>query len=285
MASKRFHWPNGKRIAIVATAQLEVWSEGKAPNYSVQTTSLSKGHVDHGGIAWARYGANVGVWRVLRAFNHFKLRGTFAANSMCTEIIPDAMAEIVKSGHDICAHAVWQDQGLADMSVEDQKRTIRKCLDMFETATRQRPRGWKSPADAFTPDTVGFLVEEDILWHGDRKDIDLPEIQRVGNKSIVAIPPTDFNDNRTLKSSARHYFEVTKDTFDYLYRHEPASLLNVTVHCQWGGRPPIMAMFYELYDYFSKFPDVWYASQVEIAEWMNSQQFTDTSYRARYFEK
>ena len=82
MKQPRFSWPDGKRVAIAATAMLEVWSEGKAPTYSVQTTSLKKGQVDHNGIAWSRYGAEVGIWRVIRVLDHFKVKGTVAASAI-----------------------------------------------------------------------------------------------------------------------------------------------------------------------------------------------------------
>jgi hypothetical protein len=70
-----------KRVAVYVTAMLEVWSEGKAPTYTVQTTGLRPGVVDHGGIAWARYRGHVGVWRILRALDDFGIRGTFATNA------------------------------------------------------------------------------------------------------------------------------------------------------------------------------------------------------------
>ena len=42
-------WPNGKRIAVAVTVMYETWAEGKAPNYSVQTTHLKPGTVDLAG--------------------------------------------------------------------------------------------------------------------------------------------------------------------------------------------------------------------------------------------
>ena len=279
----RWSWPEGKRVAIVATAMLEVWSEGKAPTYSVQTTSLKPGQVDHNGIAWSRYGAEVGIWRLIRVLDRFKVKGTIAASAICTELFPDAVAQIVKSGHEICGHCVWQDQMFPDMSVDEQHKIIRQSLDMFEKATGTRPVGWKSPVAAFTPQTAGLLAREGILWHGDRKDLDLPCIVQTSHGPLVAIPPSEYNDNRTLRGSPRNFYDAQKDTFDYLYRHEPGSLLNITVHCHWGGRPPIMAMVSELYQYFAQFPDVWFASSADIAQWVKAQGMSSSSYRERYF--
>jgi len=116
-------WPNGKKIAVSVTVMFETWSEGAAPNYSVQTTHLKSGTVDHASKAWSTYGGRVGVWRIIRMLDRLQIPGTFFTNGRCTEDYPDAVKQIVKSGHDIAAHAYTQDQLLAYMSLED--RTVR----------------------------------------------------------------------------------------------------------------------------------------------------------------
>jgi hypothetical protein len=78
---------------------------------------------------------------------------------------------------------------------------------------------------------------------------------------------SDFTDNRTLRSSPRDFFNVYKDTFDYLYRHETPSLINLTVHTHFGGRPLMSAMLHELLRYMKSFPEVWFARHDEVARW------------------
>ena len=53
---------------------------------------------------------------------------------------------------------------------------------------------------------------------------------------MVAIPHSDFTDNRVLRTSPRNFFQVYKDTFDYLYRTEPNGMINLTFHAHFGGR-------------------------------------------------
>src|ERR1035437_4136165 len=127
-------WPNGKRIAVYVTGMLEVWSPGKGPEYTVQTTALH-GAKDHGGIVWSTYGGKIGVFRILRALNEFGIKGTFATNGMITEAYPEAIAEIVRGDHEIAAHGVWQDEQINTMTPDEQQRTIKQTLDMFEPAT------------------------------------------------------------------------------------------------------------------------------------------------------
>ncbi len=69
---------------------------------------------------------------------------------------------------------------------------------------------------------------------------------------IVALPWSDFVDNRVLRASPRDYLDVYIDTFDYLHNHEPGGLINVAIHAHFGGRPLIVAQFQKLLRYFSE---------------------------------
>ena len=87
----------------------ETWPDDSAPNYSVQTTHLKKGTVDHAAKAWSTYGGRVGVWRLMRTLERLGIPATFFVNARCTEQYPDAVKQIVKSGFDIAAHSYTQD--------------------------------------------------------------------------------------------------------------------------------------------------------------------------------
>jgi allantoinase len=285
MAGQPFEWPGAKRVAVYINAQLEVWSPGKAPTYSVQTTGVKKGQIDYGGISWSQYGGKVGVWRVMKVLDQFDMKGTFAANAMCAELFPEALAEIVRSGHDIAGHGIWQDESLPEMTPDEQRLNIRKSLDMIEKATGKRPEGWKSTTTAWTPESIEFLAQEGLLWFSDMKDTDLPRRIRTKHGAIIALPPSEFTDNRTLRGNPRDYYDVYKDTFDYLYKSEPGSLLNLAVHCHSGGRPMIMAVLCQLLEYFSRFPDIWFTTHGDIARWMQRFDSDEVTYAKRFFNR
>src|SRR3546814_13924294 len=92
-------------------------------------------------------------------------------------------------------------------------------------------------------------------------------IVRTGQGSTVALPHTDFADNRVLRLSPRAYFEAYKGTFDYLYAEDPGSLINITIHIQFGGRPLIPSQFAELLKYFKSHHDVWFPPHAYLARW------------------
>ena len=66
----------------------ETWPDDSAPNYSVQTTHLKKGTVDHAAKAWSTYGGRVGVWRLMRTLERLGVPATFFVNARCTEVYP-----------------------------------------------------------------------------------------------------------------------------------------------------------------------------------------------------
>jgi allantoinase len=276
-------WPNGKRVAVAVTVMYETWAEGKAPTYSVQTTHLKPGTVDLAGRAWASYGARVGVWRIIRTLDRLQIPATFFTNARCAELYPESVKQIVTSGHDIGGHNYTQDALLVYMTPEDEQATIRKCLDILEEKSGKRPTGWLSSVLAFTERTVDFLAAEKLAWHADVTYIDLPHRIHTNHGVIAAVPNSDFTDNRVLRSSPRDLWDVYKGTFDYLQRNEPMSMLVLTLHCHFGGRPMITSVFEELVNYLKQQSDVWFVRHAELARWALDAKVDEHSYQSRYF--
>ena len=75
-----------------------------------------------------------------------------------------------------------------------------------------------------------------------------------------------------------------RDTFDYLYHHEPGSLITFVTHCHWGGRAGLVAVLRQVLQYFAQFPDVWFTSHGEIARWVNELGVDGESYAERFFD-
>jgi allantoinase len=279
-------WPNGSKLAVAITAMLEVWPDGKGPPNLVQRTQVKPGTVDHQALTWPRYAGTAGAWRLVRILDRHGVPATFCTNARCAEVYPDTVAQIVKSGHDIAAHGYTQDALLAHTaSREEERALIRRSLDVLEQHTGKRPEGWLSPVLAWTEHTAGILAEENVLWQGDANYLDLPARVTTPHGTLVHIPHSDYTDNRVIWLSPRQYFDVYKDAFDYLYRHEPLSLLVMTVHCHFSGRPLMAAVVDQLLEYFSGHDGVWFARHGELARWALEQPGDETTYRQRFFDR
>ena len=264
-------WPNDEKIAVMVTIMFEVWSEGKAPPYSPMTTALKPGTPDLLGISWSQYGGKTGIWRFIKILDETKIKGTVCLNAKGAEDFPEAVKELNRRGHEIAGHSYTQDLVLPYLAPAEEKEVIERCTRIIEDMVGTRPLGWFSPVAAPTVHTAEFLAQAGYLWHGDYNDTDLPYMFETPKGRLVAIAHSDFTDNRTLRSSPRDFYNVYKDTFDYLYRHERPSLLNLTVHAHFGGRPLMSAMLHQLLHYMKGFPEVWFARHDEVARWVLKQ--------------
>lgn len=267
MAQTISHWPGGNKLTVMVTVMFEIWSEGKAPPYSPMTTALKPGTPDLLGISWSEYGGKTGIWRFMRIFDDTGIEATVCLNAKAAEVFPYAVKELTKRGHEIAGHSYTQDLILPYLSPEEEKEVVRRCKRIITESVGTPPVGWFSPVAAPTVHTAGILAEEGFLWHGDHNDTDLPYVFDTVHGKLVAIAHSDFTDNRTLRSSPRDFYNVYKDTFDYLYKHEEPSSINLTVHTHFGGRPLMSAMLHELLNYMKSFPGVWFARHDEVARW------------------
>ena len=280
-ASKEFSWPGDARIAVVVTCLMENWSGDKGPPFSVQTTSLKPGTHDRAAMTWGRYGSRNGVWRLLKILNDHQAPSTFVANAHAMEIAPDAVEAIIRHGHEVAAHSYTQDALMAYLNPEEERALIQKCISVFKELTGGPPKGWLSPVLAPSAHTEELIAEAGLLWYGDYNNIDLPFCVDTGKGVIVALPHTDFADHRVLRANPRDWFDVYKDTFDYLYANERTAFLNITLHCHFGGRPLMAAQLDRILRYIKGFPGVWVVRHDALAQWVMEHQLGEWSNRAR----
>ncbi len=263
----KIEWPNGKRVAVTVSVLLETWAEGTSPTYFPRTTPLRPGKADLPGRQWSQYGADEGVWRILSILERTGVPATVFANAISAEIYPDLVKAIVSGGHQVQAHGYAQNQYLLDMSDEEQQKTIRACLDILEPAAGRRPDGWVTPVYGSNAITHELLIREGLKWHADALNTSLPSVQKTPAGTIVALPWSDFVDNRVLRSSPRDYYDAYAETFEYLRAHERLGLLNVAIHGHFGGRPLMSAMLSRLLEHLSSQSDVWLVRHSELAHW------------------
>ena len=276
-------WPNGKRVAVLVSVLLETWAEGKNPSYFPRTTALKPGTPDLPAKQWSEYGAEEGVWRILSILEKCGVPATVFSSAIAAELYPDLINQILKLGHHIAAHGYSQDQFLLDFTVEEQQATIRKCLDILAKATGRRPTGWGTPVYGGTKETPELLAREGIKWSADAANTSLPRLHHTPGGTIVALPWSDFVDNRVLRGNPRDFHDVYRDTFDYLYAHEPFSILQMGFHGHFGGRPLMSAQLHKVLQYMKSFPDVWFARHEDVVAWFISQKIEMVSPQQCFF--
>ncbi len=225
---------------MIVSVLFETWSDKKSPSYFARTTPLKPGLIDRGGIQWGEYGGKEGIWRLIRVLDRSQMRASFFCSGRSAELYPDVFKQLTKSGHLVEGHGYVQDQAFLELPPEQQKALIRKTLDLLSARRARAPEGWATPIYGWDEHTFALLVEAGIKWYADALDISLPRKENTAAGPIVALPWSDFVDNRVLRASPRDYLDVYIDTFDYLHNHEPGGLINVAIHAHFGGRPLIV---------------------------------------------
>lgn len=284
-SKKGFAWPDDARLVVAVTCLLENWSGDKGPPFSVQTTSLKPGTHDRAAMTWGTYGGRAGVWRLLKILDANRVPATFVANAHSMELAPAAVEQMLKSGHEIAAHSYTQDNLVAYLNPQEEEAVIARCIEVFKKLTGAPPKGWLSPVLASSAVTEELITKAGFLWYGDYNHIDLPFCVRNRAGTIVAFPHSDFADHRVLRGNPRDWYDVYKDTFDYLYQNEPTSLLNVTVHCHFGGRPLMAAMVEKILKYFRGFPDVALVRHDTLAQWVRDQNIAEWTNQERFYPR
>lgn len=283
MPGKDATWPGGKRVAVLVSILFESWSEGRSPSYFPRTTPLKAGTTDRGGIQWAELGANEGIWRILRTLERHKVPATVLASGVCGERYPEALAAAGQAGHDIAGHGWTQDALHVYMTPEEERDAIRRTCVALKKASGVPTKGWATPAYSWTGHTFDILLEEGVEWYADALDISLPRREKTAKGEIVAFPWSDFVDNRVLRGAPSTFFDVYKDSFDYLREHEPMGLVHIGFHSHFGGRPLMAAQFDKLLAYLKFHTDVWWPGHNEMAKFVRTLEPDALRYRQRFF--
>ncbi len=274
-------WPGGEKLCVMVTVMYETWPEGMAPPYSPMASALRDGVTDRQGISWAEYGGRTGIWRLRDVLGAHGVPATIAANARAVERYPDSIRALHADGHEIAGHSYTQNMFLPYMTPEAERTLIGDCCAIIEQATGEKPRGWASPRMTPTEHTAAFLAEAGMLWHGDYNDTDLPYVVTTRHGPIVALQHSDFTDNRVMRGSPTTFWEVYRDTFDFLLATGRPEILNLTLHAHFGGRPPMAAMLDRILRHMRAAEGVWFARHDAVARWMLRQGPANTLHGPR----
>jgi peptidoglycan/xylan/chitin deacetylase (PgdA/CDA1 family) len=280
---KPLRWPNGKRLALMITTNLEYWDATKdtpKPFYpggpGIVGGDLPGNVYDNPNWTWREYGQRVGVWRMFDVFDAFGVPSTCTMNAKMGLERRAVIDAALKRGWEIVAHNYVQTELLADYSFDEAKEreVIRETLRVYREVCGKPAKGWLSSSLRCTLNTVDILAEEGLIFTTDLLNDDQPYlIETRSGKKIVSIPYTsEVNDFTVFMRQGQDVdgaFKVFKEQFDWLYRESAVSgrFMNIGVHPHVIGQPFRIRALHDFIAYAKSFDDVWFATREEIAEW------------------
>jgi len=235
-------WPHKRAIAVSVSVMLEGWSDGAAPGIGPMGNPLKPGVLDLQARSWADYGPNVGAWRLLDVLASAGASAVFYTSGIVAERHPRLMRAIVEAGHTIGGHSWGQEIVPATQARDDEARDLRRCIDMLESASGTKLRGWLSPRCTPSADTAELLAANDVAWHADYFDEDLPRMLETPAGSLVAVPFTMEVNDMPLYVRYGNEPSAFTATFERIVNEWPAPdsrpyCLDITVHAHIFGRP------------------------------------------------
>ncbi len=279
---KPLKWPNGARLAVIMTLNLEYWDlikDTDEPYYpggpSILPDPLPGNVADFPNYTWREYGQRVGIWRLMDIFDRAGVPASCTMNAkMALERRP-AVDAVNERGWELVAHNYVQTELLTEYAdaPDKEREIILETLKVYEETVGRPARGWLSSSLRCTPNTPEILAEQGLIFHTDIMNDDQPYLIHTEHGSIVSVPYSnevnDFQIFLRRGMSTSQAYEVLKEQFDELYREgaDSGRLMNVGIHPHVWGQPFRVRAIREFLDYANGFEGVWWAKREEIAEW------------------
>src|SRR5262249_33073393 len=137
---KPLRWPNGARLALIMTANLEYWDQTKdtdAPAYpggpGIVTNMMTGKFYDNPNWSWREYGHRVGIWRVFEEFERANVPTTCTLNAKLALHRREIIDHAVSRGWEIVAHNYAQTDALANyqFDIDGERKVIRDTLNVY----------------------------------------------------------------------------------------------------------------------------------------------------------
>lgn len=271
-------WPGDARVAVQFVLNVEEGAESSILNGDTESESYlqelpdrlpRRAERDLSVESMYEYGSRAGAWRILDLFRARELPMTVFATGRALELNPGLGRACSAAGHEVAGHGYrWLDY--RNFTEAEERRHIRKTLDLIEHICGKRPIGWYT--GRVSANTRRLLLEKTgILYSSDAYNDDLP-YWIDGPAPHLVIPYTLVNnDARYLLasgiSSGQDFLHLLTDAFDLLWNEgaQHPKMMSVGLHGRISGHPARAMALARFLDYLQARDGVWICRREDIA--------------------
>jgi peptidoglycan-N-acetylglucosamine deacetylase len=247
------------------------------------------------------FSGEVGTPRLLNLFLKHDIKASWFIPGHSIETFPDSVTQIVAAGHEIGAHGYSHENPIA-MTPKQEEDVLAKTVELIESVSGQRPRGYVAPwweMSAVTADLLkqyGFTYDHSQGYNdftpfyarvGDEwtkidysqdaaawmkplirgTEIDLVEIG--ANWYLDDLPPMMFIKGAPNSHGFVNPHDIEQlwlDQFDWVYREMDYAVFAMTIHPDVSGRPAVLLMLERIIEHINGHDGVRWAHFDEIAD-------------------
>ena len=279
---KKLRWPNGARLAVLLTINLEFWeltrnqTEPLYPGGPASIPHPVPGNVpDYVNWTWREYGHRIGVWRIIDVLDAAGVPASCTMNArMATDrrAVIDAVNE---RGWELVPHNWVQNDILSDYAhrPDEERDVVQRTLNVFEKVVGRPAKGWLSSSLRPTKRTPELLAEHGCIFFCDFLNDDQPYMLRTANGPLVCVPySNDINDFNLFARGGMTLDQglvTLREQFNQLYAEgaDDMRIMNFGMHPHVMGQAYRIRALRDFLDYITGFDGVWFPKREEIADW------------------
>jgi peptidoglycan/xylan/chitin deacetylase (PgdA/CDA1 family) len=279
-------WPNDIKVAINLVVNYEEGAEyslldGDDSNdaWGEYTYEIAPTVRDLSTETHMEFGSRVGIWRLARLLDEYKVDATFDACALALERNPEFSSWIRERSHDVIGHG-WRWTEDSRLTRDEEQRLMRRAITSIEETTGQRIRGWVVRSFP-SVNTRSLLVEDGgFLYDSDASNDELPYFVEQGGKPFLVVPYSKvYNDVKyfvaPILATPNDFFTTLKLAVDYLVdeaeRGYGGRMMTVGLHARWSGQAARASAVRSFIEYVLAKDGAGFMRRLDIAEhWMKT---------------
>ena len=161
---------------------------------------------------------------------------------------------------------------------KEEQRLLTQSIDTLTKMTGKRPVGYRAPAWAFSPHTIGLIRKAGFLYDSSLMAMDEPyELVSNGQPTGITELAIDWTLTETpylgrtgAMPSSEQLYQLYREEFDGAY--EQRTMFVLTLHPHVTGHRAPMQHLEKFVAYMKAKPGVWFATGEEIARYLKTAQ-------------
>jgi allantoinase len=280
----KLSWPNGAKVALIITANLEYWDlikDTDKPYYAggpAILPDLMPGNVpDFPNFTWREYGQRVGIWRLFNCFEKMGVPLSCTMNAKTALELPEIIDVVKKNNWELLAHNYEQGELLTNFAHDPDKEreVIKATLDVYQKTMQKPALGWLSSSLRGTLNTCDIIAEQGLIFYCDLMNDDQPYLVDTKQGPIVSIPYSNEINDFTLMTRRAHtndeFVDILKcelrELLDESQESGSGRMMNLGLHPHVSGRAYRMPAIREFLNFAKSQEGVWFATREEVAKW------------------